>query len=256
MDFNGISGVYDSGRSLAPEGLAEWRAALAGLAPGPDEPPLLDLGAGTGIWSSAFADWFGTRVVAVEPAAGMRREASRNRPHPRVWQLGGEAERVPLRDGACAAAWLSHVVHHVGDPARCARELRRVVRPGGTVMLRQAFADRIDPDNLTIFRWFPSAMAVARGFLSVADVESAFAGAGWTVRSLTKIPQVTAPSLRAALARVRHRADTGLQAIPDEDFAAGLAALARAAGAEADAEAAGGGDPAPVVDRIDLLVLG
>jgi hypothetical protein len=31
----------------------------------------------------------------------------------------------PTRDGSCAAAWLPAVIHHLGDLAGCARELRR-----------------------------------------------------------------------------------------------------------------------------------
>jgi ubiquinone/menaquinone biosynthesis C-methylase UbiE len=46
-----------------------------------------------------------------------------------VAYVGGEAERLPLRDDSCAAAWLSTVIHHVGDLSGCAQELRRVLEP-------------------------------------------------------------------------------------------------------------------------------
>jgi ubiquinone/menaquinone biosynthesis C-methylase UbiE len=246
MDFNRIAPVYDSGRAMPLESLSAWRAALAPLLPA-GRLPVLDLGAGTGMWAEAFARWFGLPVVAVEPAEGMRRQAMRARPHAGVSLLGGDAEHIPLRDGTCGAAWLSAVIHHVPDPARCARELRRVVAPGGPVLLRGAFGSRIDPAKLAIFRFFPQAMVVAERFPTLPAIEAAFAAAGWTVESVTDVPQVSAPSLRAALDRARHRADTTLQGIPDGDFAAGLAALERAAAAETE--------PTPVVDRLDLVVL-
>jgi hypothetical protein len=125
---------------------------------------------------------------------------------------------------------------------------RAVVQAGGPVLLRQAFSDRVGPDDVAIFRFFPPALGVARRFPSLGEVQAVFADAGWTVRSLTKVPQVSAPSLGAALERVRHRADTTPQGISDADFAAGLDALARAAAAERESM--------PVVDRLDLLVLG
>jgi hypothetical protein len=61
------------------------------------------------------------------------------------------------------------------------------------------------------------------------------------------VPQVSARSLAEFRDRVRLRADTTLQAISDDDFAAGLAALDRDAAAETA--------PTPVVTRLDLLVL-
>ena len=58
---------------------------------------------------------------------------------------------------------------------------------------------------------------------------------------------MSATSLAAYRDKVRRRADTGLRLLPDDQFAAGLSALDRAVDAETL--------PAPVVDRIDLLVL-
>jgi SAM-dependent methyltransferase len=73
-------------------------------------------------------------------------------------------------------------------------------------------------------------------------------GAGFPTEALQQVDQVSATSLAAYRDKVRLRADTGLALLPDEEFAAGLAALDRAVEAETT--------PAPVVDRIDLLVLG
>ena len=78
-------------------------------------------------------------------------------------------------------------------------------------------------------------------------MSEAFAGAGFRVEGLAAVDQVSATSLAAYRDRVRRRADTGLRLLPDDQFAAGLAALDRAAAAETA--------PTPVVDRIDLLVL-
>ena len=78
-------------------------------------------------------------------------------------------------------------------------------------------------------------------------MSAAFEGAGFGVQALRRVAQVSAPSLAAYRDKVRRRADTGLRLLPDDQFAAGLAALDRAAAAETT--------PTPVVDRLDLLVL-
>jgi ubiquinone/menaquinone biosynthesis C-methylase UbiE len=241
VDYDRMAADYDRGRAITPDGLDGWRDAVAGWLPPPSDRPVLDLGAGTGLFSVALAGWTGARVVALEPSAGMRQQGRR---HPRVAWVGGAAERLPLTAGSCGAAWASTVLHHVGDLPGCARELRRVVEPGGPVLVRGAFPGRLD--GITLFRFFPGARQVAETFPTVEAVVAAFAAAGFVAEALQPVPQVSAASLRASLDRVRLRADTTLQGLPDDEFAAGLAALERAA-AETP--------PAPVVDHLDLLVL-
>jgi len=251
VDYDRMAPDYLKGRALPPAGMAPWRAAMAPwMAAVRNSPgPVLDLGAGTGQFAAAIAEWFGVEVVAVEPAAGMRAQAVRHHPHPGVAWVAGVAERLPLRDGGCALAWVSTVVHHLDDLAAAAAELGRVLRPGGPVLVRQAFPGRMAA--ITLYeRFFPgagAALIAGGGLPTVERVEAAFAAAGFRTQALQQVAQVSAPSLAAYLDKVRLRADTGLRLLPDDQFAAGLAGLERAAAAETT--------PEPVVDRIDLLVL-
>jgi ubiquinone/menaquinone biosynthesis C-methylase UbiE len=145
---------YDAGQALSPKGLEGWRAALADYLPPPSALPVLDLGAGTGLFATAIVGWFDAGVVAVEPSEGMRRQARRARPHRRVAWIGGRAERLPLRDGCCGGAWLSTIIHHLGDLPGCAGELRRVLRAGSPVLIRSSFPGR--HQGITLFRYFPA----------------------------------------------------------------------------------------------------
>lgn len=246
VDYDELAAAYDAARTLPPDAIGAWRETLAAWLPPPSGLPLLDLGAGTGRFASALAGWFGMRVVAVEPSAGMREQALRAGPHPAVAVVGGEASRLPLRDGGCGAAWLSTVVHHLPSLAGAAAELRRVLAPGGRVLIRGAFPGR--HQHVTLFRFFPGAGAVAETFPTVGEVAAAFAQAGFAVQTLRSVPQTSAPDLGTFLAHVRLRADSTLRPLPDEEFAEGLRAL--------EAAAAGPAGQAPVVDRLDLLVLG
>ena len=251
VDYDRMAPDYVAGRALPAEGMEPWRAAIATWLPAGEAggSPVLDLGAGTGQFAAAIAGWFGVEVVAVEPSAGMRAQAVRAHPHPRVAWVAGLAERLPLRDASCALAWVSTVVHHLDDLDAAAAELGRVLRPGGTVLVRQAFPGRMD--QVTLYtRFFPGVgafLAEGGGLPSVERVSAAFAGAGFRVETLRQVAQVSAPSLAAYRDKVRRRADTGLRLLTDDQFAAGLAALDRAVEAETV--------PAPVVDRLDLLVL-
>lgn len=225
-------------RHIAEQGLIAWREAVArhlSVRPGTR---LLDLGSGTGMWAQAFTSWYdGLEVVAVEPAAAMR---SRCR-FPRV--VAGDAAHIPLDNHSVDAAWLSTVIHHVPDLTAAALELRRVVRPGGPVLIRSAFAGR--HQTITLFRFFPETIRVLNSYPSVPDVEAAFARSGFATAALEQVPQVTASSLHEVAANLRREAHTPLQLITDDEFAAGLARLQRAVDAETG----------PVVDTLDLLVL-
>jgi len=47
----------------------------------------------------------------------------------------GDAERLPFRDGSFDAVWSSGSIEYWPDPVATLRELRRVVRPGGPVLV-------------------------------------------------------------------------------------------------------------------------
>jgi len=249
VDYDRMAPDYLEGRALPAAGMEPWRDQIARRLP--DDParrsPVLDLGAGTGQFAAAIAGWFGVEVAAVEPSAGMRAQAVRAYPHPGVHWVAGVGERLPLRDGTCALAWVSTVVHHLDDLDGAAGELERVLRPGAPVLVRQAFPERMG--DVTLYRrYFPGAeTCLTDGLPTVARVEAAFGRAGFGIEDLRAVAQVSAPSLATYRDKVRRRADTGLRLLPDEQFAAGLAALER----DADAETV----PEPVVDRLDLLVL-
>jgi SAM-dependent methyltransferase len=222
-------------RQLAAAALDSWLAAVGRHLPAGHGFRLLDLGSGTGAWAGAFAQAYS--VVAVEPSEAMRARSA----HPHV--LAGDAEHIPLADGSVDAVWLSTVVHHVPDLVAAAREIRRVLRPGGPVLIRSAFAGR--HEAITLFRYFPEAIRVLDSFPSVAVVQEAFGAAGLATVALEQIPQCTAVSLRDFASRLRRAAHTPLQLISDDEYAAGVARL------QAAAEHVEG----PVVDALDLLVL-
>ena len=49
--------------------------------------------------------------------------------------IGADATMLPLRDGSVDLTLALHMLYHVPDPSRAIRELRRVTRPGGRVVI-------------------------------------------------------------------------------------------------------------------------
>ena len=243
-DYERMAGIYDFGRALPLEWLDAWRQELSDylLSPG----TVLDLGAGTGLWTEAFAAWFDVAIVAVEPSAAMRRSAAGKNLTPRALFVGGTAEKIPLREGSCDCVWMSTVVHHVGDLQACAAEARRVLEPNGVVLIRNSFGDRLE--GIHWLEFFPAAREIARRrWPTVKATVRAFRTAGFEIEMLRSVPETVAPDLRAYHERISVRANSTLSLISDEEFEAGLAHLGEAAEKQ-DA-------PSKVVDRRDLLVL-
>ena len=208
-DYDRMAGRYDDGRAFPLEQLDGWRRAVAGLVPTRSAAPMLDVGSGTGIWAYAFARWFGCRVVGVEPSSGMRAQAAAKRSHRKIVYLGGRADAIPVCDRSCGAAWLSTVIHHFGDLAAAAVELRRVLRLGAPVLIREGFTGRTD--GIPWLRYFPEALAVTDRFWPTVDtVVDAFAPAGFEFETLQPVEQITARNLRAYADLVRVRADSTL----------------------------------------------
>lgn len=233
---------FDAGRSLSAESARVWRDAL-----GPylgEAASILDVGAGTGRFSLSLAEWFDTRVVGLEPARAMLEVARTSARDRNVLYVAGRAEQLPLRTRTFDAALLSHVYHHVVDRTAAARELHRVLRPHGRVLVRAAFAGRLD--GITLFEFFPEAKAVCEQFPTLDDTVATF-GFGFQVEAITPIVQQTCASLAELAARTRTRADTTLALMGDDAFRRRQAALERAAAGEAA--------PRPVLDALDLLVL-
>lgn len=243
-DYDAMARVYDVGRAMPEESVAEWRSALerslAGI-----EGPIADIGSGTGIWASFIADWFALEVVAIEPSQGMRQRAIEHRPHNLVSYVGGEAEHLPLRDSSCGAIWMSTVVHHFSDLEGAAHEARRVLHDGGPLLIRNPFVGR--HDDILWTRVFPSALRLAeRRHPEMEVVVDAFAAAGLQQQEARRVTEIAAADLHEYARKIATRADSTLVLISDEDFELGLAELRRMA-AESP--------PEPVTTTLDLLVL-
>jgi len=125
-----VSGdVYDRFMGRYSTKLAVPFADAAGVEPGQT---VLDVGSGPGALTTELVRRLGAEHVAAVDPAPQFVEAVRER-LPGVDAHAGRAEQLPFPDGRFDAALAQLVLHFVSDADETAREMRRVVRPGGVV---------------------------------------------------------------------------------------------------------------------------
>jgi len=166
--------------------------ALSALVP--SDLTVADLGCGAGYLTAYLAERVG-RVIAVDHSARMLEAAERQiRATPeRVTFRRGELEQLPLADGEVDAAFANLVFHHVADMDRAAREVLRVLRPGGRVVITD-----LEPHDED---WMREAMGDLRLGVRAETVVAALARAGFVEleqRRLEDSYRVEAPDGRAA----------------------------------------------------------
>ena len=235
--------AFKAVREIPRDGLSEWREAVRRhLRPSPGM-TLVDIGAGTGQFAAAFSHWFGLRVLAVEPSDAMRAQIPRT---PAIEVLEGDATALPLPDESADSVWLSLVIHHIPDLGVVARELRRVLRPGAPVLIRQGFPGRLD--GVELVRWFPETARAVATYPSVTDTCAAFAGAGFHQDALEQVRETYPGTLADLLGEVDtfRRADTTMRVLTEDEFLRGKDRLRLAAERTA---------PETRSNWLDLLVL-
>lgn len=137
--------------------LKHWRArTLAAL---PIDNLILELGAGTGLNFAYYPK--DLRGVASEPSRRMLEQAQTKKRPSRVALVQHSAEELPYRDGAFDGALATLVFCSVASPAEAFAELRRVVKPGGTI----ALLEHVRPPNAVLGKLFDCVSVVTVRFL-------------------------------------------------------------------------------------------
>ncbi|MFI9203752.1 demethylmenaquinone methyltransferase [Streptomyces sp. NPDC053048] len=131
--FDDVAAKYDLTNDVISLGQARlWRKAVAqAVAARPGE-KVLDLAAGTGTSSLPFvAD--GAYVVPCDFSLGMLREGKKRNP----WLplTAGDATRLPFADNVFDAVTISFGLRNVQETDTALRELLRVTKPGGRVVI-------------------------------------------------------------------------------------------------------------------------
>ncbi len=131
--FDGVAERYDVTNDVLALGQTRaWRkAVVAAVEPKPGQ-RILDLAAGTGTSSLPF-ERAGATVIPADFSLGMLRVGHRRQPG--LPFVAGDALHLPFRDGSFDAVTISFGLRNLSDRDQGLAEMRRVVRPGGRLVI-------------------------------------------------------------------------------------------------------------------------
>lgn len=241
-----LAAAYEAGNEMPETSLRAWTDLIASFAPGP-APAMVEIGAGTGMFCAAMARWHGASpVLGVDPSPAMLAQARLlNHHEPAVHYVNGTAEAVPTGSALFDLALLSRVIHHLPDRRACARELVRVLRPGGVAVIRTTFRENLDS---VVYDYWPRLRETdTRRFPSRDDVLTDFTLPGLSLLQVASFAQPLTESLTAYHARMATRPQSKFAHLSPTEFTACLTRLHTAATTQHPAQ--------PVLERYDVVVL-
>jgi SAM-dependent methyltransferase len=223
---------YARGRAFTERQLQAWISGFSGMLPRRRPLAGLDVGSGTGRLTPALAQAFGP-VAGIEPSVRMREIAQAQAPHADVRYLAGSAEQLPVPSGSADYALMFLSWHHVQDKPRAARELARVVRPGGRLLLRSPFSDHMH--HLWWLEYFPRGHEVDTSMTQPLDeVIDIFEPAGWRVGDFGTVTELSGGTRREMLERLRLRTFSTFAHFTPDELETGFRRLEQAVAADPD----------------------
>ncbi len=131
--FDDVADRYDLTNDVLSLGQDRiWRREVAKAVDARPAQRVLDLAAGTATSSLPFVR-AGAYVVPCDFSLGMLRVGKRR--HPWLPLTGGDATRLPFKDDTFDAVTISFGLRNVHGTERALREMLRVTRPGGRVVI-------------------------------------------------------------------------------------------------------------------------
>ena len=105
---------------------------------------VLDVGTGTGDFITVLKEVFPeAKVTGIDPDTGSLKEAAAK--FPKVIFHEMSAEKMTFQDKTFDLVSISMALHHLPDIQRALREMQRVVKKGGWIIVNELFSDNLNP---------------------------------------------------------------------------------------------------------------
>ncbi|MGW6460830.1 demethylmenaquinone methyltransferase [Streptomyces sp. NPDC055078] len=203
--FDDVAANYDRTNDVLSLGQdRRWRKEVAKAVDARPAQKILDLAAGTGTSSLPFTET-GAYVVPCDFSLGMLREGKKRN----AWLplTAGDATRLPFRDDVFDAVTISFGLRNVQDVDGAMREMHRVTRPGGRIVICEFSHPTWTPFQTVYEEYLMRALPpVARAVSSNPD---AYVYLAESIQSWPDQPALAAKLQRAGWSKVGWRNLTG-----------------------------------------------
>ncbi len=200
--FDRIARVYDRMNSVMTAGMHHrWRRRAVDLARVGPGSRALDVATGTGDLAIALARRVGAdgEVIGSDFSEGMLELARRKAPD--ITFEHGNALALPYDDASFDAATVGFGARNFSDLEQGLREMRRVVRPGGRVVILEITTPQKPPLSLFYRAWFDRIVPALGRFTGESEAYT------YLPNSVKRFPgprDLAAALERAGLVRVRY----------------------------------------------------
>src|SRR5258708_16969926 len=163
--FDALAGRYDLLNDVLSVGQdRRWRSVVARIVAARQDDLVLDVAAGTGTSSRAFAA-SGARCVAGDFSLGML-HAGASKPSDLVRFVAGDALALPFASAAFDVVTISFGLRNVADPDSALGEMLRVTKPGGRLVICEFSHLPARAVDLAYQRYLAAALPAVAGRLS------------------------------------------------------------------------------------------
>jgi len=216
-----ISSSYNIGRNLPDETMNIWLDKIELYVPKSEINYIIDLGCGTGRFTSKLMERYYSNIVGIDPSEKMLFEAKKTINSKKIDFQLGNAEHIPINDNLADLIYLSMVYHHINNRIKAIHEIKRVLKANKYVFIRNSTIDLLD--QVPYLNYFPTAIDINKNRLPYQkDIIELFCINGFQLIKNNTVKQMFSTSGIEYYEKIKQRSLSDLTLISDEEYNYGI----------------------------------
>jgi ubiquinone/menaquinone biosynthesis C-methylase UbiE len=159
-DYSGIAARYDRVREMPHQNLDRWIREIVRLGRIHRESVVLEVGCGTGSFTLALWERINSRVIGLDVSPDMLKIAKTKPLAANIEWIEAPVEAIPFAEKAFDCVFMVFVMHHFQDKHHALKEIFRVLKPGGRLVIATASHGMLQKE--IVFRIFPELLRIER----------------------------------------------------------------------------------------------
>ncbi|MBN2074071.1 MAG: class I SAM-dependent methyltransferase [Dehalococcoidales bacterium] len=207
---------YDTARSLPEHATSLLIDILKENTPVANISSVLDLGGGTGRFSSLLQKLYDCPVFTLDPSEEMLKQGISHNLNDIHW-LMSKAEYIPMKSGAVNLVFMSNVYHHLENHSLTVQEISRVLIDKGNLVVRNGTQET--DSEIAWNKFFPEAIEFDKDRIPhKQDIIDFISSSGFDFIKYIVIYQQFTSSYQEYYEKISQRGLSSLLAISDEAF--------------------------------------